>query len=105
MKTKHTPGPWKVLEIKNDKELMFIVKSDERMIGSFHGFYSDADDKLKADANLLAAAPEMLEALENALRLLAVAENNNAFKDCALPLIGKKTIEQIESIINKAKGE
>ena len=35
------------------------------------------------------------------LRLLATAENNNAFKDCALPLIGKKTIKKIEAIIEK----
>ena len=89
MKTKHTSGPWKVLEIKNDKELMFIVKSDERMIGSFHGFYSDADDKLKADARLLAAAPEMFEMLENILN-----ETDDAV-----------WITKIESIINKAKGQ
>jgi len=89
MKTKHTPGPWKVLDIKNDKELMFIVKSEERMIGSFHGFYSDADDKLKADANLIAAAPEMLEMLETILN-----ETDDAV-----------WVSKIESILNKAKGE
>lgn len=88
-KVSFTPGPWKVLEIKNDKELMFVVKSDERMIGSFHGFYSDADDKLKADANLLAAAPEMFEMLETILN-----ETDDAV-----------WITKIESIINKAKGE
>lgn len=93
MKTKHTPGPWKVLEIKNDKELMFIVKSDERMIGSFHGFYSDADDKLKADANLLAAAPEMLEALDYAQECIEKGIKSDDF------------LWQLDALIKKARGE
>lgn len=93
MKTKHTPGPWKVLEIKNDKELMFIVKSEERMIGSFHGFYSDADDKLKADANLLAAAPEMLEALDYAQECIEKGIKSDDF------------LWQLDALIKKARGE
>ena len=107
MKTQHTPGPWVVdnkweaLTIKNIREMpMGNGTIEETILEISQGFVPNSKN-----IALIAAAPEMLEALETALRLLAVAENNNAFKDCALPLIGQKTIKQIESVLNKAKGE
>lgn len=101
MKTKHTSGPWKVLEIKNDKELMFVVKSDERMIGSIHGFYSDADDKLKADASLIAAAPEMFEVLQ----LIGTIANVGLETDSDYKNRMKRISEHATEILKKARGE
>lgn len=98
-KVSFTPGPWKVLEIKNDKELVFIVKSEERMIGSFHGFYSNADAKLKADANLIAAAPEMLEALMKIYTKLCSEQFQYLQNDFENELIN------IEKAIQKARGD
>ncbi len=57
-----------------------------------------------ANADLIAAAPEMLEALEAALRCLAVAENCGAFNNCAAPRVGKAAIAMCENAIAKAKG-
>ena len=57
------------------------------------------------NAKLIAAAPDMLEALEQALRCLVVAEHNGAFADCAAPRVGEKLILKIDALIDKAKGE
>lgn len=53
----HTPGPWKV-----DKIHDFGVVADTGIVAEvWHG---EKDEK-KANARLIAAAPELLEALEN----------------------------------------
>lgn len=66
MKTKHTPGPWWV----QDNTVQFAggqlrVDSDDGAIAEC-GRYPNIDPELKANANLIAAAPDLLEAL-NAL--------------------------------------
>jgi hypothetical protein len=56
------------------------------------------------DAHLIAAAPDLLAALEDALPWLIKADIDGAFDGCALPLGGRKAWEQIERAIAKAKG-
>lgn len=46
---------------------------------------------------------ELLEALQIATRLIGVAENNGAYKDCSLPLIGKKSLEKMEALLERLK--
>jgi hypothetical protein len=73
--SKHTPGPWELREYKQEK----VVSSWNVHIGEYqvHIFpykriYSDdrqlsgfvQDDQVMADAHLIAAAPELLEALK-----------------------------------------
>lgn len=58
----HTPGPWEV-----DKRMSGYnvkVKDQDYYICETFGEYDDVD---KADAHLIAAAPELLEALEELL--------------------------------------
>lgn len=107
---KHTQGPWKVsidgITVIHDCGKLgllplFLQPLETRIFEKPRLPISE----MQANAHLIAAAPEMLEALEQALRLIAVAEINNAFKDCALPLIGMKTISSMEALIKKAKGE
>ncbi|MFN3454043.1 MAG: hypothetical protein ACK41T_03720 [Pseudobdellovibrio sp.] len=94
---KHTKQPWNVET--HDSKLQ---------IWSTTEFIAEIPPSLsanrEANAKLIAAAPEMLEVLEQALRLIAVADNNQSFKDCALPLIGKRTISQIEDLLTKIRG-
>lgn len=85
---KHTIGPWKVSckfgggsEIK---DFHTITDSDNRL------FVALADTQ--ASANLIAAAPEMLEALEKALPVLRLNKKN-------------ATADIVESAIKKARGE
>jgi hypothetical protein len=66
-------------------------------------YYVEGSTGSKVDLNLISAAPELLEALQIAISLIAVAENNGAYKDCALPLIGKKSLEKMESLLERFK--
>jgi len=65
---KHTPGPWKVTDGKTLGTLIeakpyrdgYIVAR----VNSTKGMAPDGDENREANANLIAAAPEMLEALK-----------------------------------------
>lgn len=64
--TAHTPGPWfahgRYIGTKNHKSAVGECRD-------VNGNWSD-DAKSSADAKLIAAAPELLEALQDALALL-----------------------------------
>lgn len=59
MSTKHTPGPWSI----DPKRALRVVDSDDQTIGSF-GASDMIRDSWEANARLCAAAPDLLEALE-----------------------------------------
>lgn len=73
MKAQHTPGPWKMeewryptaspprveLAIQNDRRRILVLDADE----SGDNPYIIPWDEAKANARLIAAAPDMLEAL------------------------------------------
>ena len=64
--TKHTPTPWSIEEVKPNKE--FIVCTVGTQNYSVCGLYVINDEDIeiaKWDAKLIAAAPELLEALQN----------------------------------------
>jgi hypothetical protein len=96
MGTKHTPGPWRILPEEDDKEYI-------RIRGTvWGGFYKITNvpkpqdtghltlnaqnlAEVRANAALIAAAPELLEAL-----ILAVEDEPNAcFADTARAAIAK----------------
>lgn len=61
MKLKHTPGPWKVdtvggTTLKNEKDFHVVRKDNEILISTWGKPHL-------ANARLIAAAPDMLEAL------------------------------------------
>lgn len=84
MKDNHTPGPWIDLEYRIDVDVC----------GGLSGICELSDwmgeEEMKANATLIASAPELLEALVYARRFLeqSVAD-----------------VEYIDTIIAKAKGE
>lgn len=89
MNTKHTQGEWvsKGCEIYNLNTGKTIARTD---IGG-------TDEQTEANARLIAAAPELLEALEDILRkmnlLILPTERRNS-----------KIYQQAKQAINKAKG-
>ena len=66
--TKHTPGPWVVKSTDEDINTKTIIDSHEFWIAKVLNFNRASDDigESQANANLIAAAPAMYEAL-NAL--------------------------------------
>lgn len=68
METKHTPGPWKAVKLD---EYTVVIKTDRNHT---HECIHIADAHIMsgnlANAKLIAAAPELLDALQMAQRLL-----------------------------------
>jgi hypothetical protein len=98
--TKHTPGPWKYA-INGEERIpgyppMTIYKADKTDLISQHedGYY-DYVAISEADARLIAAAPEMLEALKIGRR--AIGEHY-APDECYIigPLTGNDYIDLVQ---------
>lgn len=93
---KHTPGPWRVDEYEQaDGATRFSV---ETLKGACLADMAVDDDPgfekiARADAELMAAAPEMLEALELAIRHLIHFDNTDFI------------IGPIQKLIAKARGQ
>jgi hypothetical protein len=108
-KAKHTPGPWKVRErIVNGKLVDCFVQAP-----SFQGFaygseilgddeYSHDNDRSRklADARLIAAAPELLEALHKIVTELSQHRDHGLKGDPTF-----YAINTARAAIAKAKGE
>lgn len=89
---KHTKGPWKYVGKPSD---MHLVETGDSQ-------WNIALVQTKEDAHLIAAAPEMLEALELAEKYIRAAVSDGALQDCALPVSNIQRM--ITGIISKAKG-
>jgi hypothetical protein len=57
----HTPGPW-TLEFWGDREID-VYSGEDTLVCSLRGGSTHPDDDSDADANLIAAAPDLLAAL------------------------------------------
>ena len=75
MKTKHTPGPWIIKKVSTSKinAVRIVAQNDHSRIASIQDVYNNEPyfTEGKANAQLIATAPELLTALSN---LLTVAE-------------------------------
>jgi hypothetical protein len=79
--TTHTPGPW-VLDRGADGDMLVtsLHESPDDDVCHVYGGNAGDDDRALADARLIAAAPELLEALREAL-----AEMEYAYGDGHTP--------------------
>ena len=101
----HTPGPWKVDSPPRTVtfEPAFAVNGD---YGPPLAFVLGSDDhpEVRANARLIAAAPDLLEALEAALPWIDLARGSDLNTDASHEAIDR--IEaQARAAIAKAKGE
>lgn len=96
---KHTPGPWAVKEYTHaiNGEQYYSVTTEALGVGDVipNGITNN-----KANAHLIAAAPEMLEALEHMRDGYMWHVSEGRFVSELEP-----KIEYLSSIIRKAKGE
>lgn len=92
--TKHTPGPWQntLTGIKANGKLIAQAWCDETN-NSFGNHPAVTYSEMKANNYLIAAAPDMLEALQIAL------------KESEQGIYKPSTIKLIESAIAKATGK
>lgn len=93
MTNKHTPTPWKFF---NEGNGYLIIDDNSDIIGSVRAISNFGDySESKANAHLLAAAPELLTALETADKTLA---------KCDQDMVGATRLK-IRSVIKKANRE
>ena len=86
---KHTPGPWRVKDRTENETIVFAGKNF-KVAEVEHPHW---DDEAKANAALIAAAPELLAACE------AARESLNGFGTEDKPLL-----DMIDNAINRATG-
>lgn len=88
-KTKHTPSQW----YSDEKDEQFvIVRTDNKIIYCIEDYEVNEEDR--ANARLIAAAPELLEACKSLLHDL----KSDPY------VLTPKTINKARSAINKAEG-
>ena len=91
IESKHTPGPWIV-------DTDYIIQAGGTSNENTIAIVGDQEE-WKANAHLIASAPDLLEALENECRLCRHGNGNSFNPDCPN---GKMCL--IHRVINKAKG-
>lgn len=88
--SKHTPGPWRV-----ERQNGTPTTGEWMIAGAKPGYLAEVRDCgsgcVKADARLIAAAPELLTALEMVMRRGRIDDSEEA-------------MNQVAAAINKAKG-
>lgn len=89
MESKHTPGPWKVNEYGNVEQ----NNGAYHLVATCSGISSNLKER-ESNAQLIACAPEMLEALEHVI---------GEFEEFNGELL-LKTYEKLQSLVFKAKG-
>lgn len=67
----YTPGPWEVIEVKGSYKIPFVVAAGEKRVATCTGDQLNPEGtsigEARANARLIAAAPELVEALEGFL--------------------------------------
>ena len=96
MKQKHTPGPWKITRYA----ALHVETEGHRGICScgYTNSTKDIDDENKANARLIAAAPDMLAALQD------VAKSYQQLFD-VMPVAWQTLDDIVTAAIAKATGE
>ncbi len=95
---KHTPAPWSLLEDRVPSSLE-VIGSDGKSICEL---WRRANvEKEKADSRLIAAAPELLEALNDLLNACYKASIHDELSE----IIDGKLMDAAQLAIAKARGE
>lgn len=84
---KHTPGPWNV-----ERTIKTAINGNNKHVAMVNWGRGIGEEEHQANVNLIAAAPELLEAAQKAL------------EDC-VDLIATEAGIALEKAIAKAKGE
>lgn len=96
----HTPGPWRVQSFLQEGWL--IVENRSRCVCRCYAYKEGHANDMEQEANarLIAAAPDLLEALEECRGQLALIESKSAYEQ---PFV-LRLIARADAAIAKAKG-
>ena len=103
VRSKHTPGPWEVFDDVEGCEFPGIDNAGESIVlcGSIFddgGIRGDTKEERLANARLIAAAPDMLEAIEETLQSVVMNRMYDTIE------ISRDAIELLRAALAKAKG-
>lgn len=98
--TKHTPGPW---HVEGDHVVTTDHMAKQLIAWPVEGPYALPYPERRANAHLIAAAPDMLSALQEALEELGTIDGNIA--DGRETYVSTTVIKAIEQAIAKALGK
>jgi hypothetical protein len=120
MTAQHTPGPWHIGREADHSSDRFkrnaewaLIRADDRDNGliahveSVHpkGQRKSSDfDTEAANARLIAAAPDLLQALQGALPWMAKAVESGVFSGCAMPSVAQRAYDAMNAALAKATG-
>lgn len=106
MNTKHTPGPWKFHEQGEANQFCLLTTNDNHWV---IGLIQNGElwtDEQKANARLIAAAPELLETLKQAqTKLQFLANQQSTPLKISSAIYSILTGLNIYELIAKATGE
>lgn len=107
---RHTPGPWSYHSWQRSDGTRFGIETADHR----HGLGSIAPnenastlltmEQHEANARLIAAAPELLEALRELTRWVDIAIAPNYTAHRPMPEMGEKAMEVARALIRKAEG-
>jgi hypothetical protein len=102
--SKHTPGPWEVDPPGHPLDCHGILDADELGLAETHGREGKGEEE--ANAHLIAAAPEMYEALEELVNSEANVDPDETYSDKYGRLdMGKgAAIRKAQAALKKALG-
>lgn len=107
--SKHTPGPWKVLrptgDIGGQDHNWHVTDAEDTFVAHVFGFNHAIDDQSEANARLIAAAPQMLEALEACADYWHIKHNPGDEHGELLSLSAERAQRLIRVALAAAKGE
>lgn len=105
---KHTPGPWEWVVEDGDIEIRMgdaiespyncLAHNSFKYVDMIETYKKEQKEQAIANADLMTAAPELLEAAEEIKLMLKVYKEGHIFTDT-------NNFEKLEKAIKKAKGE
>lgn len=104
--TRHTPGPWERGKVATHAVYIVQDGGERTQLATCIGDEPFGWDTADANARLIAAAPELLEACEAALEIVSIEfERARQAEDFCKGAVLGKVEETIGAAIAKARGE
>ena len=102
--TKFTPGPWRMGESPSSNPHRFYIKAEDAGIcEGCQWLHTDPVEESKANAHLIAAAPEMYKRLEACVDLLTFIANHAELHNWYSSAM--KEAAESRKVLAKARGE